>query len=98
MLLGDGDSRPNSLRFDIVSCTPLDKKDKVKGTGMESPVIFYRAVALSCCGEDKVIFLFLPLYFPSAVIILSPALQCRCPGSDPGSDQRGSRREGCPRC
>ena len=64
MLLGDGDSRPNSLRFDIVSCAPLDKKDKVKGNGKESPVIFYRAVALSCCGEDKVVFLsFLPLYF-----------------------------------
>ena len=63
MLLGDGDSRPNSLRFDIVSCTPLDKKDKVKGTGKESPVIFYRAVALSCCGEDKVIFLFSSVIF-----------------------------------
>ena len=65
MLLGDGDSRPNSLRFDFVSCAPLDKKDKVKGKGKgkESPVIFYRAVALSCCGEDKVIFLFLQLYF-----------------------------------
>ena len=63
MLLGDGDSRPNSLRFDIVSCTPLDKKDKVKGKGKESPVIFYRAVALSCCGEDKVIFLFSSVIF-----------------------------------
>ena len=57
MLLGDGDSRPNSLRFDIVSCTPLDKKDKVKGKGKgkESPIIFYRAVAYG--GEDKVVFL-----------------------------------------
>ena len=63
MLLGDGDSRPNSLRFDIVSCTPLDKKDKVKGKGKESPVIFYRAVALSCCGEDKVIFLLSSVIF-----------------------------------
>ena len=58
MLLGDGDSRPNSLRFDFVSCAPLDKKDKVKGDGKESPVVFFRAVALSCCGEDSVIFLF----------------------------------------
>ena len=56
MLMGDGGSRPNSLRFDFVSCAPLDKKDEVNGE--ESPVIFFRAVALSCCGEDKVIFLF----------------------------------------
>ena len=70
MLLGDGDSRPNSIRFDIVTCPPLGKKDKVKGKGKNkdegkgSPIIFYRAVALSCCGEDKVVFLsFLPLYF-----------------------------------
>ena len=65
MLLGDGDSRPNSLRFDFVSCAPLDKKDKAtgKGNGKESPAIFYRAVALSCCGEDKVIFLFSSVIF-----------------------------------
>ena len=77
MLLGDGDSRPNSLRFDFLSCAPLDKKDKATGkdNGKESPAIFYRAVALSCCGEDKVIFLFSSVIFPSAVIILSPALQ-----------------------
>ena len=37
MILGDGDSRPNSLRFDIVSCPAM-----VKG---EPAVIFYRAVS-----------------------------------------------------
>ena len=65
MLLGDGDSRPNSLRFDFVSCAPLDKKDKATGkdNGKESPAIFFRAVALSCCGEDKVIFLFSSVIF-----------------------------------
>ena len=73
MLLGDGDSRPNSLRFDIVTCPPLGKKDKVKGKGKdrdegkESPIIFYRAVSYG--GEDKVMFLsfssVLFFWFPS---------------------------------
>ena len=55
MLLGDGDSRPNSIRFDIVTCPPLGKKDKGKGKGKESPIIFYRAVSYG--REVKVMFL-----------------------------------------
>ena len=47
MLLGDGDSRPNSIRFDIVTCPPLGKK--------KPPTIFYRAVSYG--REVKVMFL-----------------------------------------
>ena len=37
MLLGDGDSRPNSVRFDIITCPAVGKK--------EPATIYYRAVS-----------------------------------------------------